>query len=407
MLDALLHKYAHMIEYIELHNWKSFAEAKLYIEPLTFIIGTNASGKSNILDSLFFLSRLAAGYSVDDCARRIRGGEEWICRMGTTSFTLKAKVHNDDTDTDYYYEVEVTRNDGKFEIKKESLARNGRSVKVYLFQTNESAPDTSLLLPITTYTGKKGNRRRWDLYREKSILSQLALQKVQKDVNEGVTYVVGKMTSIFFLDPMPQHMRSYSSLSKTLKEDASNIAGVIAALEDDERDRIEKKVAEFVRPLPERDIKQVWTETVGMFNKDAMLYCKEEWTNDNEMTLDARGMSDGTLRFIAIVAAILTIPRGTLLMVEEVDNGLHPSRTKELVHALSSLGEECGLDVLCTTHNPVLIDELGDDMFQNICFVKRNAETGCSDIHLLEDKTELARLMAAGSVGDMMIRDQI
>ena len=86
------------------------------ILPIAAIYGANASGKSNILDSLFFLSRLAAGYSVDDCARRIRGGEEWICRMGTTSFTLKAKVHNDDTDTDYYYEVEVTRNDGKFEI---------------------------------------------------------------------------------------------------------------------------------------------------------------------------------------------------------------------------------------------------------------------------------------------------
>ena len=45
-----------MIEYIQLHNWKSFADAKLFIEPLTFVIGTNASGKSNILDAFYFLS---------------------------------------------------------------------------------------------------------------------------------------------------------------------------------------------------------------------------------------------------------------------------------------------------------------------------------------------------------------
>ena len=94
-------------------------------------------------------------------------------------------------------------------------------------------------------------------------------------------------------------------------------------------------------------------------------------------------------------------------MIEEVDNGLHPSRAKELIKALSILGEECGLDVLCTTHNPVLIDNLSGEMIQNISFVKRDLITGCSTVSLLEDKENLARLMAAGTVGDMMINNQI
>ena len=222
-----------------------------------------------------------------------------------------------------------------------------------------------------------------------------------------MAFVQEKLRQIFFLDPMPQHMRDYSSLSKTLKEDASNIAGVIAALDTQEKELVLKRLTEFVRPLPERDIQKVWTETVGMFGKDAMLYCLEEWTNGKAITLDARGMSDGTLRFVAIVAAMLTIPKGTLLMIEEVDNGLHPSRAKELIKALSVLGEECGLDVLCTTHNPVLIDNLGGELIQNISFVKRDLTTGCSTISLLEDKENLARLMAMGTVGDMMINNQI
>ncbi|MFK8163712.1 MAG: AAA family ATPase, partial [Lewinella sp.] len=44
-----------MIKSITLKNWKSFGEATLYVDPLTVLIGTNASGKSNFLDALVFL----------------------------------------------------------------------------------------------------------------------------------------------------------------------------------------------------------------------------------------------------------------------------------------------------------------------------------------------------------------
>ncbi|MCF7994391.1 MAG: ATP-binding protein [Chromatiaceae bacterium] len=45
-------------------------------------------------------------------------------------------------------------------------------------------------------------------------------------------------------------------------------------------------------------------------------------------------MSDGTLRYdVAIVTALLTREPGSLLVIEEVDNGLHPSRAHLLVRA--------------------------------------------------------------------------
>ena len=54
-----------------------------------------------------------------------------------------------------------------------------------------------------------------------------------------------------------------------------------------------------------------------------------------------------------------------------------------------------------------MIDNLSGEMIQNISFVKRDLITGCSTVSLLEDKENLARLMAAGTVGDMMINNQI
>ena len=44
-----------MLKQITLENWKSFRHAELYIDLLTVLIGTNASGKSNVVDALDFL----------------------------------------------------------------------------------------------------------------------------------------------------------------------------------------------------------------------------------------------------------------------------------------------------------------------------------------------------------------
>jgi len=56
-------------------------------------------------------------------------------------------------------------------------------------------------------------------------------------------------------------------------------------------------------------------------------------------------MSDGTLRFIAILTALQTRPKGSLLVIEEVDNGLHPSRAHLLLNILQGLSDKRGVDV--------------------------------------------------------------
>jgi predicted ATPase len=86
-----------------------------------------------------------------------------------------------------------------------------------------------------------------------------------------------------------------------------------------------------------------------MDRPDAMLYCDEQWGAAGEISpVDARGMSDGTLCFLAILAAMLTRPSSSVLVVEEVDNGLHPSRAGVLLRMLTEIGEARQVDVVVT-----------------------------------------------------------
>ena len=400
-----------MIKKITLHNWKSFEHSTLYVDSLTFLIGTNASGKSNILDAFSFLNRIAHNSRISEAISEIRGGENWIIRKNQSEFYIEI-VYDDGKKYDYTYRITIRKQFGDvYELRDEKLSRInhlGKQISKDLFYTNNEK-EGDAIIPCYFHTGKRGKQRKISFNRSYSVISQIEVGSlvILKDVKESALLVLSAMKNIFILDPIPNHMRQYSSLSDTLLPDASNIAGVLSALPEDVKDSVEKRLTTFVKPLPEKDICRVWAEPVGRFKKDAMLYCEEEWTNSNHIEMDARGMSDGTLRFIAIITALLTGKPNSLLIVEEIDNGLHPSRSHELIKVLKTLGTERKIDVLCTTHNPALIDALGHQMIPFISYVKRNASDGTSVIELLEEKNDLAKCMASSSIGDLMTNGKI
>lgn len=366
-----------MITKLHLVNWKSFEDSIVYIDPLTFLIGTNASGKSNVLDAFQFMHLLMKGMTLEDAAAAIRGGEDWIIRQGQDWFELAVTIENGELEYEY-----------SIHVKKDNVGLSFIENHIYVSSKNnqnKEYDDTSFALDPSTniYIGV-----------EKTLPNQ--------NSKEAISVVRDALKSVFVLNPDPQAMRRYSKLSKELRMDAGNIAGVIAALKPDEKEQLEEKLTRYVKPLPERDINKIIAVTVGLSGTDAMLYCYEDWNPDTPV--DARGMSDGTLRFAAIIVSLLTLKPGSLLIIEEVDNGLHPSRARELVKVLKEISAERQIDVLCTTHNPVLMDELGNGMIPFISFVKRDNQ-GNSYIQLLEDKDNLAKLMASGTVGDMMKED--
>ncbi len=407
-----------MIKELQLQNWKSFADATLYIDPLTVLIGSNASGKSNALDALLFLNRISQGVTLftaiagDQNLPPLRGGLEWACRKPENQFTLGIVLASSPGKQDYHYELSVVVNGTKAEIASERLAllsqdsRSQTPRERVLFQTREEAT-TAPGIPAYFRTGTQGPGKRLDLNRGYSILSQVETLNIRKEVLTGAREVLSHLQKIFILDPVPGHMRDYTALSEQLLTDGSNIAGVLAGLEGNRKTQVEQTLTHYLRALPERDIKRIWTEPVGKFQTDAMLYCEEGWKTDATHEIDARGMSDGTLRFLAIVTALLIREPGSLLVIEEVDNGLHPSRAHMLVDMLKTLGKERHIDIVVTTHNPALLDAAGMTMLPFITVAHRDDATGYSLLTLLEDIDQLPKLMAGGSLGRLSSEGRI
>lgn len=388
-----------MITKVELKNWKSFAHSTLHIDPLTFVIGVNASGKSNLLDAFSCLSKLAHGRHIDDIIENIRGGKDWLIRLGQTKASLCVTVkHNSDT---IAYLIELENLNNKINIAHEELKQNEN----LLIETSYlNADDTTITARCYTIENKKP--KFFSLKRDVATLSMIEILDVAEQIKEAAYIMVQTLRNIFILNPIPNNMRGFTPLWRELKEDASNIAGVLAGLLIERKNIIEQELSNLLKHLPEYEIKRVWAETVGRFNSDAMLYCEEQWMPGQKPTIiDARGMSDGTLRFMAIATALLTMLPNSLLIVEEIDNGLHPSRAKELVTMLKELSQQKQVDVLCTTHNPVLLDELGTDMLPFISYIKRDVQTGGSHVELLEEKENLAKLMAQHTMGGLMVED--
>lgn len=408
-----------MLKEIKLVGWKSFSESTLYIDPLTIIIGANASGKSNTLDALLFLQRVAFGVGIfqaingDVNLGPIRGGIEWICHKPTKSFSLIATLESENPNQDYRYHLEVQVNGVKAEVILEELvllkygARSNSKPKesrLFYTQEQEASPPG---IPAYFSTGSQGRGKRIDANRSHIVLLQAEAYTLRKEVQEGVRQVLTQLQRIFVFDPVPSHMRDYTPFSEKLQADGSNIAGVLAAFDETRKAEVERTLTQYLRALPERDIQRVWTEPVGKFQTDAMLYCEEGWAGNVSHTVDARGMSDGTLRYLAIVTAMLTRAPGSLLVVEEVDNGLHPSRAHVLVEMLRTLGKSRGIDVIVTTHNPALLDAAGARMVPFITVAHRDAMTGCSVLTQLEHIQQLPKLMAGGSLGRLSTEGRI
>lgn len=334
-----------MIRNFTIKNFKSFREATLPLAPLTVLIGANASGKSNAVEAIQLLSWLASGRPLDDLLYAVRE-QELFLRGGF------ADLSGDGGKITLGCEVEIIEDPARpplafsvsFQASEEDLRNKAGRV---------------LLGPLP------------------AILS-----------------------SIFFLDPDPRRMREYSFIQeKRLKRDGSALSSVLRHLTEEEGKKA--RILEIIRSVPEQDISDItYLETP----RGEVMVQLHETFGGRVIPREAALLSDGTLRVLAVAAALFSVPEGSVVVIEEIDNGVHPSRAEKLLQDLQRIARERNLRLLLTTHNPALLDAVPPEAVPDIVACYRDPEEGDSRLIRLEDLESYPELVAQGPVGRLVTK---
>lgn len=397
-----------MIKCFVFENFKSFEKAELNIESLTTLIGTNASGKSNAIEGIKILSELATGMDLSvilDGTKSIngsvRGGSKGCPRFKTNAFKLGCLVSFDE-DTDLLYEIEIGVEDSVY-IKEEAL---------YKMPVDKLEPKSNVIFKIGTeidviYKNEKpGRKTKSSFIRTSAILPQMLsifLEKAEEKTDEYIQTMVQTLKSIIVLDPIPQNMRDYTRISDfDLRVNCENISSVLKHMcEDNEK---KQQLLDIIRDLPENEVTDI--EFIETMIGDVIFALKEKYANSTEL-IDARKLSDGTLRCIAMLTAVLTSEPDSMIVIEEVDNGIHPGRVQKLIDTLAKIGLARNIDIVITTHNAMLMNQYKKEHLIGVSVVYREKEKGTSKFVSFVDIENFPAILAAGGLGDAMIDNRL
>lgn len=409
-----------MIRNLCFERFKSFENSSMELTPFTLLIGSNASGKSNAIDGLRILSKSISGADLafildgfrGNVSTGIRGGSKGCPRFEADAFTLGAIIDLADQGVHLVYELSIAVEDRIF-VEKELLKEvtppgAGKASERVLFQTvagRTSSGDIS----VEYDNRKRGPNPRFECLKFASVLSQVSSRlpsksTAEKHVHEMANVVIEQLRNVLFLDPIPHEMRDYvPHTSVHLDPSASNLSAVIAQLI--QKDNHNKKlILGYLREMPDQEILDL--DIVKTSLGDVMLRVKEQ-AGKSSYWVDARGLSDGTLRSLAIMAALLAEESGSLVVIEEVDNGLHPSKARGILSLLAELSVKRGIRLLVTTHNPALLNAMTGKEASGIMVCYRDKANGDTKFQSLVNLDAFLRMASNERIGDAMESGEI
>ncbi|MCG5214410.1 AAA family ATPase [Streptosporangium sp. KLBMP 9127] len=386
-----------MITRIEIDGFKSFADFSIDLPPFLAVIGTNASGKSNLFDALRFLSAHVRG-DVYDAVDAVRGDAVGLFRqLGDGSrtdrmtFGVELIVDPDRAwgrsvppdwrqafGTRWRYELQVTL--GKNGLKSaESFVPMPRSedrwtglaeadpewAAKYVSYIAEAGPQSELVDGLLGGEGRlrlsrapEGPpRRSFETDAESSEDGQLhdaVVAAVYSSVADISAFqledlALRKLSSLParpVLQPngagLPAYLDSLRQMSATEEDPAGILAEIRADLT-----RIVREVISFdvVEDEERRDVRIVFE---GRYTP----------------RFGAEVASDGTLRVLALLSVLNDPAKSGLLAIEEPENGVFPERLRELLTTMRGLVTDPVRDdpgwplkqVLVTSHSPIVLD---------------------------------------------------
>ena len=119
----------------------------------------------------------------------------------------------------------------------------------------------------------------------------------------------------------------------------------------------------------------------------------------NKTKISADGASDGTLRFLTVLAALLGKDPPSLCFFEEIDNGIHPARLNLLMELIERQTEKRGIQVLTTTHASTMLTVMNDSTFANTSVVSRLEDSADAIIRRVADLDNAPELRHEQGIG--------
>ena len=386
-----------MITEIAIEGFKSLEKVDLKLGKLNLFVGANASGKSNFLDALRVLQGVGYGFSIDEIFNGkpksavtevwdgIRGGiarARFVGPAETQSdepVAFRVRLRAPKGSHVFSYEIRVSTDRGA--IASEGLKMDSRT----LFEITPESSEWS------DYAVLAENRHKTGRPAVHVLDFVLALEKAEERELEACVKLLSNMQR---LSPSPEYLRTYGQVLRAdrIGESGENFASLVKAILRSPDDRA--AYTSWLQQLlgTEAEKVKILTGAVG-----EPLFALER----GGIEFAAPVLSDGTLRFAALVSAFFQPDMPDIITIEEIENGIHPSRIRLLLELLKSQSSEDGPQVFATTHSPVVLAWLEEEDYSTTFFCKRDEDTGKSIVKPLSEIPHLIELVRKHSISEM------
>lgn len=341
------------IESIRLDGFLSFPPGSpaFGLQPLNVLIGPNGVGKSNFIEAFELLAATPVDFA--SAVRDGGGAGEWLWKGegGLDQARIEA-VLREGTPTErplrYALEFASPREWLKVvdEIVEEKDPFPGYSEAFFYYRFQQGHP----ALNVRDEHGKSVKRRlqRESLRPDQSVLSQ----RKDPDLYPEVTWLGERFRGFQTFrewtfgryTPLRQPQKT-DLLSDRLAPDSRNLALVLNHIEHEDGARFNKALGRF---LPR--FKRMSTYVRGGVIE---LFVHEEGFAS---PIPATRLSDGTIRFMAILATLLSPSPPPLVCIEEPELGLHPDAVVLLAELLAEASSR--MQLVVTTHSDTLVSAL-------------------------------------------------
>jgi predicted ATPase len=325
---------------VRIRNYKSLGKCEVELGRLTVLVGRNGSGKSNFLDALRFIAE-SLQTSLDH-AIRSRGGVEGVRRRSyghPHNFAIEVTMNLPEWRKGVYGFEIGAQTKGGFYVKREQL---------------------------TIYKAS-GDREGWFRLEDGRLVSS-SVQNMPPGVSDRL-YLVNASglpqfrpaydallaMGFYYLNPEQMKAVQNPDAGELLRRDGSNTASVVARLSED-RPEVKERIKDYLRAIVP-DI--VDFERVAIGHHETLEFRQEVKGSHHPWRFFAASMSDGTLRALGILVAVMQLAdRKTsvqLVGIEEPETALHPAAAGALMDSLREAATHT--QVLITTHSPDLLDQ--------------------------------------------------